>query len=91
MHDTIFARQGELWNLQNATLVGFAADLGLDTAAFESCLSDQSTIDKIARMDQERRAVGIRLRPSFDVNGQIIQGAVPYESFAQLFDKLLAQ
>ena len=91
MHDTIFERQGELWSLENATLVAFAGELGLDTAAFESCLSDQSVIDKIARMDQERRAAGIRLRPSFDVNGQIIQGAIPYDSFAQLFDSLLAK
>lgn len=91
MHDTLFERQGELWNLQNATLVAFAGELGLDTAAFESCLSDQSIIDKIARMDQERRNAGIRLHPSFDVNGQIIQGAIPYESFAQLFDRLLTQ
>jgi protein-disulfide isomerase len=89
MHDTLFERQGELWNLENATLVAFAGELGLDTASFESCLSDQSVIDKIARMDQERRAAGIRLRPSFDVNGQIIQGAIPYDSFAQLFDRLL--
>lgn len=91
MHDTLFERQGELWNLENATLVGFAADLELDTAAFESCLTDQSVADKIARMDQQRRDAGIRLRPSFDVNGQIIQGAIPYDSFAQLFDRLLAQ
>ena len=89
MHDTLFEHQGELWNLENATLVAFAGELGLDTASFESCLSDQSVIDKIARMDQERRAAGIRLRPSFDVNGQIIQGAIPYDSFAQLFDRLL--
>ena len=42
-------------------------------------------------MDQERRAAGIRLRPSFDVNGQIVQGAIPYDSFVQLFDQLLVQ
>lgn len=91
MHDTLFERQGELWNLENATLVAIAGELGLETSAFESCLSDQSVIDKIARMDQERRAAGIRLRPSFDVNGQIVQGAIPYDSFVQLFDKLLVQ
>lgn len=91
MHDTLFERQGELWNLENATLVGLAGELGLDIATFESCLGDQSIADKVARMDQERRAAGIRLRPSFDVNGQIIQGAIPYDSFVQLFDRLLVQ
>lgn len=91
MHDTLFERQGELWSLANATLVAFAGELSLDTAAFEGCLSDQTVIDKIARMDQERRAAGIRLRPSFDVNGQIIQGAIPYDSFAQLIDRFLVQ
>ncbi len=91
MHDILFERQGELWNLENATLVALAQELGLDGGALERCLSDQSIIDKIARMDQQRRDAGIRLRPSFDVNGQIIQGAIPYESFAQLFDRLLVQ
>ena len=89
MHDTLFERQGELWNLENATLVSIAGELGLETVAFESCLADPSIADKIARMDQQRKDAGIRLRPSFDVNGQIIQGAIPYESFAQLFDRLL--
>ncbi len=91
MHDTLFERQGELWNLENSTLVALAGENGLNTAAFESCLSDQTIIDKIARINQERQTAGIRLRPSFDVNGQIIQGAIPYDSFAQLFDKLLVQ
>jgi protein-disulfide isomerase len=91
MHDTIFERQDELWNLENATLVSLAGELGLQTATFEACLSDQPLVDKIASMDQQRRDAGIRLRPSFDVNGQIIQGAIPYESFAQLFDRLLAE
>jgi len=91
MHDIIFERQDELWNLENATLVSLAEELGLETVVFESCLGDQSIIDKIARMDQQRRDAGIRLRPSFDVNGQIIQGAIPYESFALLFDRLLVE
>ena len=89
MHDTLFARQGELWNLENATLVALAQELGLDGGAMQSCLADATIADKIARMDQQRKDAGIRLRPSFDVNGQIIQGAIPYESFAQLFDRLL--
>lgn len=91
MHDTLFEHQGDLWNLENATLVTFAGELGLETAAFESCLSDQELVDKIAHMDQQRRDAGIRLRPSFDVNGQIIQGAIPYDSFAQIFERILAE
>lgn len=89
MHDTLFERQGELWNLENATLVALAQELALDGGAMESCLADSTIADKIAQMDQQRKDAGIRLRPSFDVNGQIIQGAIPYESFVQLFERLL--
>jgi protein-disulfide isomerase len=91
MHDLLFERQGQLWNASNDTVVQFATELGLDGEAFGLCLDDPAVGEKVTRLDQERRAQGIRTRPSFDVNGQLIPGAIPYQRFAQVLDEVLAQ
>lgn len=90
MHDLLFERQGQLWSASNDTVTEFAAELGLDDEAFRLCLDDPAISEKITRMDQERRALGIRTRPSFDINGDLIQGAIPYQRFAQVLDEALA-
>lgn len=91
MHDLLFERQGELWSASDDTVVQFATELGLDGDELHLCLEDPASGEKITRLDQERRARGIRVRPSFDVNGQLIQGAIPYQQFAQVLDEALAQ
>jgi protein-disulfide isomerase len=91
MHDLLFERQGQLWSASNDTVTQFATELSLDSEMFHRCLTDPAISEKITRMDQERRALGIRTRPSFDVNGELIQGAVPYQRFAQVLDEMLAQ
>jgi protein-disulfide isomerase len=90
MHDLLFERQGQLWNASNDTAVQFATELGLDGEALRLCLDDPTISEKVTRLDQERRAQGIRTRPSFDVNGDLIQGAIPYPRFAQVLDEALA-
>jgi protein-disulfide isomerase len=89
MHELLYQRQGELWSATHETMMGLAAELGLDGTALRSCLDDAAIAEKITRMDQVRREQGLRTRPSFDLNGQIIQGAIPYPAFAQLFDEAL--
>jgi protein-disulfide isomerase len=90
MHDLLFERQGQLWNASNDTVVQFATELGLDSEALRLCLDDPAVSEKVTRLDQERRDQGIRTRPSFDVNGDLIQGAIPYQRFAQVLDEALA-
>lgn len=91
MHDLLFERQSELWPADAAVVTAWAEALGLDAAAFQSCLNDPAVAEKVQRMDQQRRDAGIRLRPSFDVNGQRIEGALPYTAFAATLDEALAQ
>lgn len=90
MHDLIFERQGELWNTAEQTMAALAEEIGLDGAALQTCLGDPAIADKVTRLDQQRRDAGIRLRPSFDVNGRIIQGGIPFEQFTALLDEALA-
>lgn len=91
MHELLFAEQSQLWNATPELMVQFATELGLDGNQLQSCLADPAIAAKIDRMFQARNALGIRTRPSFDLNGQIIQGALPYANFAQLLDQALAQ
>lgn len=84
LHDLLFERQDQLWQADVATLAALAGETGVDTAAFTTCMADPAIADKVTRMDQERRDRGIRLRPSFAVNGQLIEGGIPYEAFQRV-------
>jgi protein-disulfide isomerase len=85
LHDLLFERQAQLWNTTAELLTGWGEELGLDGAALSACINDPTVADQVETLDQERRAQGIRLRPSFILNGQIIEGAISYERFVQLF------
>jgi protein-disulfide isomerase len=89
MHDRLFARQNELFSGNKETLARIAAEVDLDVTAFNTCLADPEVTAKVQRMDQERRQAGIRLRPTFDVNGRLLPGAQPYANLAALFDEIL--
>ncbi len=89
MHDLLFQRQDQLWTATPDLMVKFAKELGLDGDALESCLDEPEIVAKLTRMVEARSALGIRSRPSFALNGKIIQGSLPYQTFAQLLDGLL--
>jgi protein-disulfide isomerase len=90
MHHLLFERQGQLWSASAETMRQFADELGLDGVTLGACLDDPAVAEKVIRMDQQRRERGLRTRPSFDLNGQIIQGAIPFATFAQVIDEALA-
>jgi protein-disulfide isomerase len=63
-------------------LLGIAANLGLDTATFESCLDSSAAQAEARSRTQAARAAGIVSTPTFVVNGQRIVGLVSYEELA---------
>ena len=84
LHDLLFERHDQLWQADVAALAALAGETGVDTTAFTACMEDPASADKVTRMDQARRERGIRLRPSFDVNGQLVEGGIPYKAFQQV-------
>ncbi|RMF04663.1 MAG: DsbA family protein, partial [Chloroflexi bacterium] len=64
---------------------------GLDTDAFSACMADQRYADLLQQQDETRRATGIRTRPTFDINGQLVVGAQGYDAFKSVIEPLLAQ
>ncbi len=82
MHDTLFASAQE-WSVENPVpvFVGYAENLGLDSAEFESCMS-ANTYDADIQSDIDRAlSLEITSTPSFRLNGQKLRGAQPYEAF----------
>ena len=86
MSDEIFSNQETLAAEDFAV---FAEDLGLDIDTFNQCMSDNPHGEKIANDYQTGIASGVRGTPSSFVNGNIIPGALPYESMKQMVDELL--
>lgn len=92
MHDRLFESQQEwLGKVSAATIfTGYAADLGLDNAAFGKCLDSQATQTAVEADAQEGMARGVRGTPTFFINGQALVGAQPYATVAQAIEAALA-
>ncbi|MBL4634024.1 MAG: DsbA family protein [Kofleriaceae bacterium] len=87
MHAKLFANQRALEIPQLKT---YAGELGLDQAAFDSCLDDGNTAKIVADSLAEAERLGVNGTPAFFVNGRFLSGAQPYERFAELIDYELA-
>ena len=72
-------------------LKGFARDVGLDTAAFDSCLDANKYLDQVRKDFQEGQRVGVQSTPAFLVNDQRVLGAQPFQAFARVIDQELAK
>jgi protein-disulfide isomerase len=92
MHDHLFENQ-TTWSGQGQAAVIFqtyAAELGLDEAAFKQCLDSEATRAGVEADAEEGVARGVRGTPTFFINGQPLVGAQPYTVFAQALDAALA-
>jgi len=98
MHDKLFANQRAL---QPEALRKYAEEVGLDMAAFDACLSDESRQAEIQADMAEGRKLGVRGTPSFALGYtdpesskvrivQVIRGAQPYSAFKKAIDKMLS-
>jgi protein-disulfide isomerase len=88
MHDRLFANQTKL---SVPELKQHATDIGLEAAAFETCLdSGKHTADWKKTVDEGQK-YGLSGTPSFFINGRLIVGAQPLDGFAQIIDDELSR
>ncbi len=87
-HDLLFANQAQL---DEASLIQYAGQVGLDTAVFEECLTSQKYLEEVRKDYTDGASYGVQGTPAFFVNGNLISGAVPLETFEQVIDQILAQ
>ena len=86
-HDLLFERLG---NNQGAfgheNLKGFAAELELDTEAFNTCLDSGKYTSLVQTETASIQSLGVRGTPAFLINGQPLVGAQPFEAFQQVIE-----
>lgn len=92
MHDRLFAGQREWSGRSDADQVfkGYAAELGLGQADFDSCLDSGRMASRVQADSREGATRGVRGTPSFFINGQVLVGAQPAAVFASYIDGALA-
>ena len=77
-------------DFDNVALNAYAADLGLDTAAFAECLDLGTFAAVIKDGTATIQNMGLPDVPTFLVNGQALVGMQSFESLQQTIDALLA-
>ncbi len=67
-----------------------AADLKLDTAKFNNCLDSGEKASRVTEDLNEGSMAGVEGTPATFVNGQLVSGALPFDSFKQIIDAELS-
>jgi protein-disulfide isomerase len=87
-HDVLFANQAQL---DEESLLDYAAQVGLDTDSFGECLSSQKYLEEVQKDYGDGRTYGVSGTPAFFVNGVLVSGAQPLEAFSAIIDEELAE
>ena len=88
MHDKIFENQTAIGV---ANLKQYAADLGLDTAAFNECLDSGAMAEEVQKDFADGQKYGVTGTPAFFINGTKISGAQSFSAFEQIIESELAK
>ncbi|MBI1908120.1 DsbA family protein [Candidatus Uhrbacteria bacterium] len=81
--DELFANQDSLSDDYYGEL---ADELGLNRSQFDDCVESEKYASKISEDTSSGRAAGVSGTPATFVNGQLVSGAVPLETFVDLID-----
>jgi protein-disulfide isomerase len=83
MHDLLYARQSD-WSGrggQPERFARYAEELDLDAARFAACLEDRASRSAVERNDEIAKRCRVRGTPTFFINGERIEGALPTGQF----------
>jgi len=89
MHDEMFANQETA--LDPEGLKKTAKKIGLKTEAFEKCLAENKFLSQVKADIEDGKKVGVKSTPTFFVNGQLVSGAQPIDTFSEIIDEELAK
>ena len=87
-HDRLFANQQQL---QPEELKKHATDLGLDGAAFNACLDSSKYGERVRDGVAQGTRLGVNSTPTIYINGRMLSGAQPYETFVSVIDEELSR
>ena len=87
-HDRLFANQQ---SLQPEELKQHATALGLDAAAFNACLDSSKYGERVRDGVAQGTRLGVNSTPTIYINGRMLSGAQPYETFVSVIDEELSR
>jgi protein-disulfide isomerase len=92
LYDYYFQNQKDITvqNLKERSLEALKGTK-IDTAKFTDCLDNKKTIDIVKAQMAEGQSVGVTGTPGFIINGRLISGAQPFESFKAVIDDELSR
>jgi protein-disulfide isomerase len=89
-HDVLFGQQGVSQNpFAKSALKQYAVQLGLDSQQFNSCVDNDTHLDKVYRDSADGANAGVTGTPTFFINGQKYVGDLPYEELKADVDAAL--
>lgn len=86
-HDLAFKNQDKL---DKANLEKFAKDVGADVKKYTACVEAKKYADFVQKDVEYGEKIGVKSTPTFFVNGQLVNGAVPIETFSEIIDEELS-
>nr|WP_290668470.1 DsbA family protein [Ardenticatena sp.] len=90
-HDRLFRAQEQYGRsaFTDVRLKEYATDVGLDLDAFAKCLDTKKYLAEVQRLTRDATNQGVVATPTFFINGQKVEGAIPVEEFRQRVEVLL--
>ncbi|CAN5786729.1 hypothetical protein BH11GEM2_BH11GEM2_41390 [soil metagenome] len=91
MMERLYVTQAE-WkngNVADAQMAALAGTLPIDSAKFAACYASRRTDARTARATAVANDIGVRVTPSFLVDGHPVQGALPVAEFRKLIETAL--
>lgn len=95
------AEQDKFWEFRSAMFASSvisnelfqstAADIGIDSLSFTSCLNSDRHREAVLADSAEAESLGITGTPAFVINGVLLTGAQPLEVFVKVIDRELAR
>lgn len=93
MRRAIYAGQSDLYSSSSAeaALTVFAKDIGLDPGEYNACMVAQTHRAAVEADYRAATEAGVRSRPVFEINGERLIGARPYEDFERAIEAALSR
>ncbi|MDP2629096.1 MAG: DsbA family protein [Candidatus Harrisonbacteria bacterium] len=87
-HDALFERQQTII-AGDFDYTALASELGLDAAAFGSCVENRAHKEEVEADMAAGVAAGVQGTPGVFINGTFVEGAYPFETFDQVIQEAL--
>lgn len=92
MHDLLFLEQSNLpETLTDRHLEVIALQAGVDLSELKVCLADEAVVREVKQDYLDGAQFGIAGTPTFFVNGERVEGVVPFETWQSYLDQVIAK